>query len=105
MGRTDEQARKNGRPALATVKRRVDWVSPMNCVDITIAGIPCLAEVTHFVKVKGSYSADSDWDFYGYTEIEYTVRDRTGYRAPWLEQKLTDRYREEIERVIDEAHS
>lgn len=104
MGSTHEQARANGRPTLAVVKRRVDWASPMHCVDITIDGIPCLAEVTTFHKVKGSHSADNDWDFYGYTEIEYTVRDRKGYRAPWLERKLSDKDREEIERAIDEAH-
>lgn len=56
-----------------------------------IAGIPCTVNVTRCVRVKGSFSyhAASDWDYYGYSEVEYDVCDRRGRRAPWLERKLT----------------
>ena len=40
---------------------------------------------------------DSDWDCYGYTDIEFDVLDRKGYKAPWLKRKLTDSDRERIE--------
>ena len=50
-----------------------------------IAGIPCLIKVESAVVNPGSYSynAVSDYDYYGYCEIEYTVCDRKGYPAPW----------------------
>ena len=43
-----------------------------------------------FVQKPMGPSADSDWDCYGFSEIEFTVQDRKGYPAPWLERKLTD---------------
>lgn len=68
-----------------------------------IAGIPCLIEITYFTKVKGDRSTwASDWDYYGYTESEWNVRDRKGYAAAWLEKKLTGADRERIEIEIEE---
>ena len=59
--------------------------------ETTIQGIPCQIHVTTCNVVKGSYSynAPSDWDYYGYTEFEFDVYDRKGYRAAWLERKMT----------------
>lgn len=56
----------------------------------TAAGIPCKAKVNHYKKHKGTYSpiAIDPEDFYGRTELDYELRDRKGYPAPWLEKKL-----------------
>lgn len=64
-----------------------------------IHGIPCQIDVTNFLVVEGShsYNADSDWDYYGYTEFEFEVYDRKGYPAAWLERKLTPTDRERIQ--------
>lgn len=73
----------------------------------TISGIPCLIEVNDCIVVKGSYNrmCDSDWDYYGYSTIEFTVYDRKGYKAEWLERKMTDAEREDIEQMIIESQS
>jgi len=72
---------------------------------VTVAGIPAFAMVTHYhhqAPHKGSpRTCDSDWDFYGYTELEFDLYDRKGYRAAWLEKK--DYSVEEIEQQILEA--
>jgi hypothetical protein len=51
---------------------------------------------------------DSDWDCYGYTHIEFDVLDRKGYKAPWLERKMTladkQRIDEELLETLDEAY-
>jgi hypothetical protein len=56
-----------------------------------IQGIPCLVDVHHVSVVKGSfsYNAPSDLDYHGYTELDYTICDRRGRPAPWLERKAT----------------
>lgn len=71
-------------------------------LEYRIAGIPCLIDVVSVDYSPGSYSynAASDMDYYGYCEIEYTVRDRKGYLAPWLAGKITDEINEDIERMI-----
>jgi len=73
-------------------------------VESTIAGIPCLIGVIDFNRVKGSYSyhAASDWDYYGYTESEWEVLDRKGYKAAWLERKLSSKDESRIESEIAE---
>jgi len=76
----------------------------MNLFSTTVAGIPCTIWV-HYVEVtEGSYSynAASDWDYYGYKELEYTVCDRRGRPAPWLEKKLTE---EDDQRIKSEYFS
>lgn len=71
----------------------------------TICGIPCQAEIT---RVDGRYvpakvHGDPD-DCYEaeYPEIEWVILDRKGYRAKWLEKKLTD---EESARIESELLS
>lgn len=56
-----------------------------------VNGIPCLIDVHHVSVVKGSfsYNAPSDVDYYGYEEFDYTICDRRGRPAPWLERKAT----------------
>jgi hypothetical protein len=74
-------------------------------IESTVAGIPCLIGVTEFNSVRGSYSyhADSDMDYYGYTESEWVVLDRRGRPAAWLERKLTDAERSRIEQEVAET--
>lgn len=74
-------------------------------IESTVAGIPCLIGVTEFISVRGSYSyhADSDMDYYGYTESEWVVLDRRGRPAAWLERKLTDADRSRIEQEVAET--
>lgn len=71
-------------------------------MNTTIAGIPCQIHVDRCFVQRGSYSynAASDWDYHGYTEIEFTVLDRRGRPAQWLERKLTDADASRIESEI-----
>lgn len=70
----------------------------------SISGIPCGIHIDHYLHVppfRGpAIACQSDLDFYGYTDIEYTILDRKGYPAKWLKKKLTssddDRIQEEI---------
>lgn len=74
-------------------------------IESRVAGIPCLIGVTDFSSVRGSYSyhADSDMDYYGYSESEWVVLDSRGRPAAWLERKLTDDDRQRIDQEIAEA--
>jgi hypothetical protein len=74
-------------------------------IESTVAGIPCLIGVTEFSSVRGSYSyhADSDMDYYGYTESKWVVLDRRGRPAAWMERKLTDAERSRIEQEVAET--
>ena len=70
-------------------------------IEARVCGIPCLIDVTHFFRQAPlGPSADSDWDCYGYTEIEFEVCDRRGRRAPWLERKMTKADREEVKNLV-----
>lgn len=73
-------------------------------IETTIAGIPCLIGVTHYECVRGSYNynAASDMDYYGYSEADWVVLDRKGYKAAWLERKLTARDHDRINAEIDQ---
>ena len=73
----------------------------------TISGIPCLIEVNDCIVVKGSYNrmCDSSDDYYGWSDVSFTVYDRKGYKAEWLERKMTDNEREDIEQMIIESQS
>lgn len=66
-----------------------------------IAGIPCTIAVIYFHHQRphggSAHTCDSDVDWYGYTEMEFDVLDRKGYLANWLEKKMTDDDRIEIE--------
>ena len=58
--------------------------------------------MTHFESVASDSRADSDWDYYGYTESEWEVCDRRGRPAPWLAKKLTNKIEAAIEQAIDQ---
>jgi len=76
----------------------------MSEIQTRVAGIPCIAKVTHFYRQapwRGSaHTCDSDLDYYGYTECEFEILDRRGRPAPWLERKATDADRERITEEI-----
>ena len=71
-----------------------------NKIVMRIAGVPCLIGVTGYLyqpPCKGHPSTcASDWDYYGYEEIEWEILDRRGRPAPWLERKLSKGERGEI---------
>jgi len=62
--------------------------------DYRIDGIPCQIRVDEYHKVDSWVgridNCPSSDDYYGYVEIEYTVLDRKGYEAPWLQKKITE---------------
>lgn len=68
-----------------------------------VCGIPCIIRVDHYYKQRAwrgaVHSCPSDWDYYGYEEVEYSVLDRKGYPAAWLERKLSPK---EHSRIIEE---
>jgi len=72
-------------------------------IETTVCGIPAQIGVVHFMEVKPSFRGDSDLDYYGYSECDWDVLDRKGYKAPWLEKKLTDKERDRIEDKIYEV--
>jgi hypothetical protein len=76
-----------------------------NIIETRIAGIPAKIGVTHVYRQSGSFQPDevSDLDYYGYMEFNYEILDMRGKRAVWLERKLTDSIRTQIEQQIAEA--
>lgn len=79
----------------------------MDTIQTTVSGIPCQIRIDHFhvqPPFQGSpWQCDSDIDWYGYSEIEWTVLDRRGRPAPWLERKLSAADCARIEREIAAA--
>ena len=74
--------------------------------DHRIAGIPCVIRVDHFFRQAPDYGTwDSDLDCSGYIEAEYTICDRRGRPAPWLERKRTPDDDTEIMAEIEEIFS
>ena len=75
-----------------------------------VCGIPCIIRVDTYFKQSAwsgsAYNCPSDSDYYGDEEVEYSVLDRKGYPAAWLERKLTpkehSRITEEISQVMAE---
>lgn len=65
----------------------------MNLISHTLAGIPCTIRVLSYHRVpawRGPPSTcPSTADFTGYEEVEWELLDRRGYRARWLDKKLT----------------
>ena len=74
----------------------------IDTIEFRISGIPCLIGITHYHSQKpmGKY-ADSDWDCYGYTDCEWEVLDRKGYKAAWLVKKMTARDEDAIIEAIN----
>jgi len=77
-------------------------------VPTTCCGLPCLAGVTVATNVIGNELADNPDDYFGYTDIEFDILDRKGYKAKWLESKATckdiDNIIKDIEEYIREEY-
>jgi hypothetical protein len=67
-----------------------------------LAGIPCIIEATSNVVKGQGYSAPSDLDARGWVESTFSVLDRRGRPAAWLERKLTDKSTQAINDMIAE---
>jgi hypothetical protein len=76
-----------------------------NIIETRITGIPAKIGVTHVYRQSGSFMQNevSDLDYRGYVEFDYEILDMRGKRAVWLERKLTDSIRTQIEQQIAEA--
>lgn len=64
---------------------------PPECFDFVVSGIPCIVCVTHYrpeIPAKMSGHPDS-WEPPEAGEFEYEFYDRKGYRAVWLDEKVT----------------
>lgn len=75
-----------------------------------IQGIPCQVKATYiFVQKPLGPNCDSDWDCYGYSNVDFDVYDRKGYPADWLQRKMTKADEARIvEQLLEEyydAHS
>jgi hypothetical protein len=76
-------------------------------IEHRVAGIPCLIGVSSYEHTPGTYSsrADSDYEYYGWTDADWQILDRRGRPAAWLERKLKEDDRREIEDIIHEELS
>lgn len=54
-----------------------------------VKGIPCIAKVTYYLEKDADPFAHTDWDYYGYTEIEYDLFTRKGRPANLLKKFIT----------------
>lgn len=79
----------------------------MTTLQTQISGIPCQVEVTHFYRQKpyagSAWHCDSPEDFSGFVECEFSVLDRRGRPAAWLEKKVTDADRQRIAGEVSTA--
>lgn len=71
-------------------------------IDTYICGIPCKVQLEHYypgadMVITGPGFGDCEPP--EPTEVDFTVYDRKGYRARWLENKLTD---SECDRIDEE---
>jgi len=71
--------------------------------DWHIAGIPCIIRVLSHEPRRAAYVSGQPEECYpAEGAVEWEVLDRKGRRADWLEAKLTDRQRDEIDEVVFE---
>lgn len=81
----------------------------MDLLPHTIAGIPCQIGVSSYIRVKpwrGSpASCPSSADYYGYEECSWELYDRKGYRARWLDKKLSRYETDLVEQAIHEFYT
>lgn len=73
-------------------------------IESRIQGIPCLIEILSFFKCAPCRWADNPDEYYGYTDVEYTVLDRKGYTADWLARKMSKEDQWKIEAEIEEFY-
>lgn len=71
-------------------------------IESRVKGIPCQIDVLSFNSVSPDPWADNPADYYGFTECEYNILDRRGRPAGWLERKMTDDDRDQVEMFIND---
>lgn len=69
-------------------------------IETTVAGIPCIAEMTFYEPGW----AGTRWEPPEPSVAHFRILDRRGRPAPWLERKLTDDDERRIERELIEAY-
>jgi hypothetical protein len=69
-------------------------------IEATVCGMPCIIGVIEYSSVAGDSRADSDWDYNGYTDCDWEILDRKGYRANWLAKKMTVKDELAVEEAI-----
>ena len=64
-----------------------------------VCGIPCgvVIDRYHRTPATHSYRAETPEEYYGDLEIEYFLVDRKGYKADWLQNKMDQYDKEELE--------
>lgn len=76
----------------------------MYCAEVpaTLAGIPCLLGVTHYVPgTPGRYSGPPEFCYPAEgPEVSFVVLDRRGRPAPWLERKADQAEWERLEELV-----
>lgn len=77
----------------------------MTIIDTRVQGIPCQAELLYYYAGSPGYISGPPESCYESEpeEWEYRILDRRGRPAPWLERKVTDKDREQIESDFIEA--
>jgi len=69
----------------------------------TVSGIPCQIKLISYVPSWDGKKGHIDhWLPDEPEEIEFEVYDRKGYRAEWLERKISDKDRSRIEKQLME---
>lgn len=70
-------------------------------IETHIQGIPCQAEMVagHYQKPDHTTWASADDYHGGWFDVEFRIYDRRGYKAGWLEKKMTEK---DEERIIEE---
>lgn len=73
--------------------------------ETTVGGIPCGVVIDLYEVNRPCANADNPWDYYGYTECDWHLVDRKGYKAAWLANKMTPedsrRIAQEIEKHVE----
>ena len=76
-------------------------------METRISGIPCIVKYKIYGKYKpAKIDAPPEFCYEAeYPEIEFTVCDRNGRPAPWLELKMNDEDRQRIEvEILEDQH-
>lgn len=80
-------------------RNKTDYIAE---IETTVCGIPCIIGVTDYEEYVPAYISGAPENCYpadgGYGE--YDILDRKGYRAKWLERKVTSRIDTDIQHSI-----
>lgn len=71
-------------------------------IETTVAGIPCFIGVTDYEPYQAAYISGPPENCYPSEggHGDYILLDRKGYRAKWLERKITSRIEDQIQEEI-----